>query len=129
MSIDAINSIDSALAGQTVLVVGGEHREEAMNRLRKSFPSVRFIHRPTRKCDASPRSFKSALDQTNLALAVCVLGLCRTHHSEYLHAECRRRDIPFIDSARIPHPNLLAYKTRRLRLMKELSGNGERQRR
>jgi len=109
-------SIFSALEGQKIVFVGGDRREGALTRLRTRFCLDDVIHCCTRKGDASPKCFESSLRDPGVVLVVCVLGLSRTHHGEHLHRRCRELGIPYIDTYRIPHPNLLLAKIEDLHL-------------
>lgn len=106
----------SVLAGQKVVIVGGDRREGALTRLRTTLGLADVIHCATRKGDASPKCFESSLRIPGVVLVVWVLGLSRTHHGEHLHQQCRELGIPYIDTYRIPHPNALLAKIEDLHL-------------
>lgn len=119
----SVNSqIRSALRGQRLVVVGGERREGALRRLRNSFEFSEVVHCTTRKSDASPRSFESALRTPGVVLVVWALGLSRTQHGESLHRLCRELHIPWADFYRIPHPNAFIARLMELRLESVLAG-------
>lgn len=107
--------IRAALRGQTLLVVGGDRRQEQLARLRNAL-EVEVIYCPTRRSDASSRAFRCQINRNGIVLVVCVVGLCRTDHCRKLHQLCRQLGIPWIDCHRIPHPNALeaAIEERRL---------------
>lgn len=120
MHENAFELAQSALSGRKLLVVGGDPRQEALRRLKNAFDLADVIHCPTRKNDASSRSFKSRLQEPGVALVVWALGLSRTHHGTELHRLCRSFEIPWVDCFRIPHPNLLASRIANLHLLDAL---------
>lgn len=120
MNTTPFDELRSHLTGQTLLVVGGDPRPQALRRLEEAFDLGSVVHCPTRKVDASPRSFLSHLGNPKLMLVVWALGLSRTAHGTELHRRCRQLEIPWVDSFRIPHPNLLAARLVELHLLDAL---------
>ena len=116
MNTDYQNPIRAALRGQRLLIVGGDRREHAIERLRKDLGLLDVAHCATRSTDASPRTFDARLREPGLVLVVWVLGLSRTHHGTYLHRTCRTLGVPWVDCSRIPHPSALVACIERLRL-------------
>jgi hypothetical protein len=117
-----------ALRDQRMIVVGGDRRDQQLNRLCTAFALREVIHCPCRKTDASPRSFESSLHAPGIVLAVWALGLSRTHHGEHLHCRCRSMGIPWVDCYKIPHPNRLAQDICELRLIEPILARGIRAR-
>jgi hypothetical protein len=115
-----------ALRGQSIIVVGGDRRDEALDRLRAAFDLREVIHCPTCKNDASSRSFEARLHSPGIVLAIWVLGLSRTHHGKHLHRLCRSAEIPWVDCFRIPHPNRLAAEICELHLLEAIRARGTR---
>jgi hypothetical protein len=116
MNPNTESQVRSALIGHHILVVGGERREDARLRLQTRLGLLEVVHCPTRAQDASPRAFLPQIHDPSLLLVVCLLGVSRTHHSKQVHALCRDLELPFVDCARMPHPNQLVANLVRLRL-------------
>lgn len=96
-----------AMSGFDVLLVGGERRHEAIDRLRSALGLREAVHCATRRVDPSAHCFSSALRNPGLVLVVCIRGLCRTQHGRDVRALCRHAGLPWIDTSRIPHPRQL----------------------
>jgi hypothetical protein len=104
---DQESRIRRAIAGFDVLLVGGERRHEAIDRLRSALGLRNAVHVATRRVDPSARCFASALRNPELVLVVCIRALCRTQHGKDLRAMCRQAGLPWLDTSRIPHPRQL----------------------
>lgn len=115
-----------SLRGESIIIVGGPRRDEALDRLRDAFDLREVIHCPTCKNDASTRSFKARLESPGIVLAIWVLGLSRTDHGKHLHRLCRTAGIPWIDCYRIPHPNRLAADIREFHLLDAIRARSNR---
>ena len=96
-----------AMSGFDILLVGGERRPEAINRLKSALGLRDGVHCATRRVDPSTHCFASALRNPELVLVVCIRGLCRTQHGKDLRAMCRQAGLPWLDTTRIPHPRQL----------------------
>lgn len=96
-----------ALADLKLLLVGGDPRPNAIENIQSMLRLESVIHCPTRKTDASARSFISNLHTPRLALVVCARGLTRTHHGHVLHDRCRKLGLPLLNCNHLPHPNAL----------------------
>jgi hypothetical protein len=126
MNESTFEKIHRALRGQTLVVVGGDRRDEAIARLKCAFDLQEVIHCQTRKSDASPKRFASALRLPGVLLAVAVRGLSRTHHGQHVHAIGRDVGLPVIDVYHIPHPNKLAAEIEELRLLDAIARRARR---
>jgi hypothetical protein len=126
MNTSTCQHILRALRGQTIIVIGGDRRDEAIERLQRTFDLFDVVHRPTRKSDASPQRFTAALRRSNVVLAIALRGLLRTHHGKQLHTICRLLGIPLIDCFHIPHPNKLMAEIVHLRLLDVIMNRGRR---
>lgn len=104
---DPESLLRQAMRGFDVLLVGGERRHEALERLRSTLGLRNVVHCATRRVDPSARRFASALCNPALVLVVCIRGLCRTQHGKDVRAMCRQRGLPWLDTSRIPHPRQL----------------------
>lgn len=116
MNTNSQEALRSTLHGQRVLIVGGDRREQSLERLQSELKLAAVVHCPTRKSDASPRRFEARLREPGFVLVVWVLGLSRTHHGTFLHRICRELGLPWIDCSRIPHPSMLLAQIERLRI-------------
>lgn len=108
--------IRCALTGLTIVLVGGDPRPNAIEKIRVSLGLDEAIHCPTRKTDASAWRFLPKLRTTGLALVVCARGLTRTQHGADLHVLCRELGVPLLNCNHIPHPNALVAATAKARL-------------
>lgn len=115
-----IPEVHAVLRGQRVLIVGGDPRPSAIERLREQLELASVEHCATKESDASPRAFARRLDRLDPLLVIWICGLSRTSHGIYLHARCRELEIPHVDCIRIPHPNTLLAEVLRLRLLGSL---------
>ena len=104
---DLESLLRQAMRGFDVLLVGGERRHEAIDRLRSALGLREVVHCATRRVDPSAHCLSSALRNPKLVLVVCIRGLCRTQHGKDVRALCRDAGLPWIDTLRIPHPRLL----------------------
>lgn len=111
------NSVREALAGLSLLLVGGEASRHHEARLLRDLALANVVHRPTRRSNPSAGAFLSALAEPQLVLVVCARGLCRTSHGSTLHRECRERELPLLDCFHLPHPNALVAAVVRERLV------------
>jgi hypothetical protein len=107
MQQDQELSLRHALAGTTVLLVGGDPHAPAVDRLKRELKLAAVVHRPTRKSDPSAWRFASALQAYGYGLVVCARGLTRTQHGRDLHETCRELGLPLLNCNHIPHPNTL----------------------
>lgn len=108
--------IRCALAGLTIVLVGGDPRPNATEKIRSSLGLDEVIHCPTRKTDASAWRFLPKLRAARLALVVCARGLTRTQHGADLHTLCRELGVPLLNCNHIPHPNALVAAIAKARL-------------
>ena len=108
--------IRCALVDLKMILVGGDPRPNAIEKLKSSLGLDEAIHCPTRKSDASAWRFSSKLRTPRLALVVCVRGLTRTQHGRDLHAMCRRLGLPLLNCSHLPHPNALVAAVAKARL-------------
>jgi hypothetical protein len=115
-----IPEVHAVLRGQCVLIVGGDPRPTAIERLRKQLELASLEHCATKEGDASSRAFARRLDRLDPLLVIWICGLSRTSHGIYLHARCRELEIPHVDCIRIPHANTLVAEVLRLRLLGSL---------
>ncbi len=99
--------IRCALVGLKVLLVGGDPRPHAIEKIASSLGLDQAIHCPTRKSDPSAWRFLSKLRTPRLALVVCARGLTRTQHGVDLHELCRELGLPLLNCNHLPHPNAL----------------------
>ena len=107
MQQDQELSLRRALVGTTVLLIGGDPRPLAIERLEQGLELAAVVHRPTRKSDPSAWRFASALQAQAYGLVVCARGLTRTQHGRDLHEICRDLGLPLLNCNHIPHPNAL----------------------
>jgi len=119
-SCEVTSSITSVLAGQIVLLIGGQSRESARQRLESQLRLRGAVHCPTQSHDASSRRFQSRIDRNDALLVVWIAGLSRTRHGECIRSRCRALRIPFIQCNRIPHPSALIDHLLRLHLVPAL---------
>jgi hypothetical protein len=124
-SIPTEQRIRSLFHNQKLLIVGGDHREHAVQRLRDDLELSDVVHCPTRQSDSSARSFASQLHAPDILLVVWVCGLSRTNHGAVLHQQCRRLALPWVDCLRIPHPHTLVADIERLHLVAALQARHE----
>lgn len=112
--------VHAVLRGQKLLIIGGDPREQALQRLRQGFELRSVVHCATRQTDASAQSFAAQLRAPDNLLVIWVCGLSRTNHGAFVHEQCRSLDIPWIDFMRIPHPHTLVAALERLHLVPAL---------
>lgn len=112
--------IRCALVDLKMILVGGDPRPNAIEKLESSLGLDEAIHCPTRKSDASAWRFSSKLRTPRLALVVCVRGLTRTQHGRDLHAMCRKLGLPLLNCNHLPHPNALVAAVAKARLTRTL---------
>ena len=124
-SIPTEQRIRCLLRAQKLLIVGGDLREHAVQRLREDLELRDIVHCPTRQSDSSARSFASQLHAPDILLVVWVCGLSRTNHGAILHQQCRRLALPWVDCKRIPHPRTLVADVERLSLVVALQARHE----
>lgn len=108
--------IRCALTGLKILLVGGDPRPNAIEKIQSCLGLTEAIHCPTRKTDASAWRFLPKLHTARLALVVCARGLTRTQHGADLHALCRDLGVPLLNCNHIPHPNALVAAIAKARL-------------
>lgn len=108
--------IRCALTGLKIVLVGGDPRPNAIEKIQVSLGLDEAIHCPTRKTDASAWRFLPRLRTTGLALVVCARGLTRTQHGADLHSLCRELSLPLLNCNHIPHPNALVAAIAKARL-------------
>lgn len=99
--------IRRSLVDLKVLLVGGDPRPNAIERIKTALRLEAAIHCPTRKSDASVWRFAARLRTPGLALVVCARGLTRTQHGSDLHDRCRELKLPLLNCNHLPHPNTL----------------------
>lgn len=104
---DLESQLRQAMRGFDVLLVGGERRHQAIDRLSYALGLREAVHCATRRVDPSAHCFSSALRNPELVLVVCIRGLCRTQHGKDVRELCRYAGLPWIDTSRIPHPRQL----------------------
>ncbi|MBI5853014.1 MAG: hypothetical protein HZB39_18545 [Planctomycetes bacterium] len=119
-SVPTEQRIRSLFRAQMLLIVGGDHREQAVQRLRDDLELRDVVHCPTRQSNSSARSFASQLHAPDILLVVWVCGLSRTNHGRVVHQQCRGPALPWIDCMRIPHPHTLVAEIERLHLVAAL---------
>lgn len=108
--------IRSALTGLMILLVGGDPRPNAIEKIHSNLGLDEAIHCPTRKTDASAWRFLPKLHTPGLALVVCARGLTRSQHGADLHTLCRELGVPLLNCNHIPHPNALVAAIVKARL-------------
>jgi hypothetical protein len=94
-------------------------------RLQIQLGLAEVVHCPTRSQDASPRAFTREIHDPGLLLAVCLRGVSRTHHGRHAHRLCRALGVPFVDCARMPHPQQLVAELAKLQLAEALRRRGK----
>jgi hypothetical protein len=97
----------SALRGGTLVVIGGDARDPALDRLARALELSEVVHCPTRKTNASASSFEATLQRPGISLVVWLSGLTRTSHGRKIRELCARFGLPWLPFRRIPHPNAL----------------------
>lgn len=97
----------SALRGGTLVVIGGDLRAHALERLELAFSFSGIIHCPTRQTDSSAFRFEAVLRRSDISLVLWLSGLTRSSHGRAIRDMCRRLGIPYLPFRRIPHPNAL----------------------
>ncbi len=112
--------IRCALVDLKMILVGGDPRPNAIEKIESILGLDEAIHCPTRKSDASARRFASKLRTPRLALVVCARGLTRTQHGADLHALCRELGLPLLNCNHLPHPNALVAAVAKARLTRAL---------
>lgn len=112
--------IRCALVDLKMILVGGDPRPNAIEKLESILGLDEAIHCPTRKSDASAWRFASKLRTPRLALVVCARGLTRTQHGTDLHALCRELGLPLLNCNHLPHPNALVAAVAKARLTRAL---------
>lgn len=112
--------IRCALTGLKILLVGGDPRPNAIQKIETSLGLDEAIHCPTRKTDASAWRFLPKLRTTGLVLVVCARGLTRTQHGADLHVLCRNLGVPLLNCNHLPHPNALVAGIANARLTRAL---------
>lgn len=89
------------------MVIGGDARDPALERLAHALGLSAVVHCPTRKTDASASSFEAALQRPGISLVLWLSGLTRTSHGRKIRELCARFGLPWLPFRRIPHPNAL----------------------
>jgi hypothetical protein len=97
----------SALRGGTLVVIGGDARDPALDRLARALELSAVVHCSTRKTDASASSFEATLQRPGISLVLWLSGLTRTSHGRKTRELCARFGLPWLPFRRIPHPNAL----------------------
>lgn len=120
MNVHEDSLIRRALVDLKVLLVGGDPRPTAIEKIESSLELDEAIHCPTRKSDASAWRFSSKLRTPRLALVVCARGLTRTQHGADLHELCRELGLPLLNCNHLPHPNALVAAIAKARLTRAL---------
>lgn len=92
------------------MVIGGDPRDPALDRLARAFELSAVVHCPTRRTDASASSFEPTLQRRDISLVLWLSGLTRTSHGRKIRELCARFGLPWLPFRRIPHPNALCAR-------------------
>jgi hypothetical protein len=76
------SDVFAALAGRSVLIIGGDRRPDQLRRLTEAFPSTRFEWIATRSSDPSLDRFAKRILDPAIACVVVLHGLARTAHTK-----------------------------------------------
>ena len=76
------SDVFAALAGRSVLIIGGDRRTYQFRRLNAAFPTTRFEWIPTRSSDPSVDRFADRIFDPEVACVVVLHGLARTAHTK-----------------------------------------------
>ena len=99
--------------GGKLVVMCGDRRDEALQRLAVAFGLAEVIHCPTRQSDPSASRFEATLRQPDISLVLWLSGLTRTSHGRLIRDLCRRLQLPWLTARKIPHPNALRAQLQR----------------
>lgn len=89
------------------MVIGGDARDPALDRLARALELSEVVHCPTRTSDASASKFEATLRRPGISLVLWLSGLTRTSHGRKIRELCARFGLRWLPFRRIPHPNAL----------------------
>jgi len=95
MQLSQINSVRTT-SGLRVLIIGGDRREQAIQKLLRSlkFRSINWLSTRERNTIIFP--FEKEIKCSRYDVVIALYGLIRHQHSDYIRSLCKRERIPLL---------------------------------
>ncbi len=112
-------SVRRGQTGTSILIIGGNIRPHAIDKLKRRH-GIHEVHwLPTRKSSTAKGQIELAIRNKQPQLVVALYGLMRHRHSEYVRSECSRTSTKLLVRFRGVSPNAIKPELKSIKPAKE----------